>query len=51
MRDAAEYVIGNLNEDGYLPATDEELLQGFLHEHSGQTGGAGQWRASAALSR
>jgi RNA polymerase sigma-54 factor len=37
MRDAAEYVIGNLNEDGYLPATDEELLQGFLHEHSGQT--------------
>jgi RNA polymerase sigma-54 factor len=26
VRDAAEQVIGNLNEDGYLIATDEELL-------------------------
>lgn len=26
VRLAAEYVIGNLNEDGYLTATDEELL-------------------------
>jgi RNA polymerase sigma-54 factor len=37
MREAAEYVIGNLNEDGYLPATDEELLQGFFDEHAGQS--------------
>ncbi|HZU11194.1 MAG TPA: RNA polymerase factor sigma-54 [Pseudacidobacterium sp.] len=32
VRDAAEYVIGNLNEDGYLTATDEELLEGYLRE-------------------
>src|ERR1700678_451008 len=30
MREAAEYVIGNLDEDGYLLASDDELLQGFL---------------------
>jgi RNA polymerase sigma-54 factor len=33
VREAAEYIIGNLNEDGYLVATDEELLEGFLYEH------------------
>ena len=32
MREAAEYIIGNLNEDGYLTATDEELLAGYLRE-------------------
>jgi DNA-directed RNA polymerase specialized sigma54-like protein len=32
VRDAAEYIIGNLNEDGYLTATDEELLEGYLRE-------------------
>jgi RNA polymerase sigma-54 factor len=32
VREAAEYVIGNLNEDGYLTATDEELLAGYLRE-------------------
>ena len=26
MREAAELIIGNLNEDGYLIASDEELL-------------------------
>lgn len=26
---AAEFVVGNLDEDGYLAATDEELLAGF----------------------
>lgn len=31
-RDAAEYIVGNLNEDGYLLATDEELLAGFVQE-------------------
>ncbi|HZZ39472.1 MAG TPA: RNA polymerase sigma-54 factor [Acidobacteriaceae bacterium] len=32
VREAAEYIIGNLNEDGYLTATDEELLGGYLRE-------------------
>jgi RNA polymerase sigma-54 factor len=36
LRDAAEYIIGNLNEDGYLPATDEELLAGFVQERDGE---------------
>jgi RNA polymerase sigma-54 factor len=32
VRDAAEYIVGNLNEDGYLTASDEELLTGYLRE-------------------
>jgi RNA polymerase sigma-54 factor len=32
IRDAAEYIVGNLNEDGYLTASDEELLEGYLRE-------------------
>jgi RNA polymerase sigma-54 factor len=36
MREAAEYVIGNLDEDGYLLASDDELLQGFLEGYPGQ---------------
>jgi RNA polymerase sigma-54 factor len=32
IREAAEYIIGNLNEDGYLNASDDELLAGYLHE-------------------
>jgi len=32
IRDAVEYIIGNLNEDGYLTATDQELLEGYLRE-------------------
>jgi RNA polymerase sigma-54 factor len=32
VREAAEYIVGNLNEDGYLTASDEELLEGYLHE-------------------
>jgi RNA polymerase sigma-54 factor len=32
VREAAEYIIGNLNEDGYLTATDDELLAGYLRE-------------------
>ena len=34
LRAAAEYVIGNLDEDGYLLAEDEELLAGFVREHA-----------------
>jgi RNA polymerase sigma-54 factor len=33
LRAAAEYVIGNLDEDGYLVAGDEELLAGFVREY------------------
>src|ERR1700689_182970 len=32
LRAAAEYVVGNLDEDGYLLAGDEELLAGFVRE-------------------
>ncbi len=32
LRDAAEYIIGNLDEDGYLVATEDELIEGFLRE-------------------
>jgi RNA polymerase sigma-54 factor len=32
LRAAAEYVVGNLDEDGYLMAGDEELLAGFVRE-------------------
>jgi RNA polymerase sigma-54 factor len=35
VRDAAEYIVGNLNEDGYLTASDEELLEGYLREQLG----------------
>jgi RNA polymerase sigma-54 factor len=33
LRAAAEYVIGNLDEDGYLLAGDEELFAGFIREY------------------
>ena len=33
LRAAAEYVVGNLDEDGYLLAGDEELLAGFEQEY------------------
>jgi RNA polymerase sigma-54 factor len=33
LRAAAEYVVGNLDEDGYLLAGDEELLDGFAREY------------------
>ena len=39
VREAAEYVIGNLNEDGYLTATDDELLAGYLREQMEPDGG------------
>jgi len=32
VREAAEYLIGNIDESGYLTASDDELLEGFLHE-------------------
>ena len=32
LREAAEYVIGNLDEDGYLLAEDDELLAGWVRE-------------------
>ena len=42
LRNAAEFVIGNLNEDGYLAASEEELAAAFSHvvsipsEHNGR---------------
>jgi RNA polymerase sigma-54 factor len=33
LRAAAEYVVGNLDEDGYLLAEDEEMLAGFVREY------------------
>lgn len=41
LRDAAEYIVGNLDEDGYLPADDEELLAGYLREQTGESFAAG----------
>ncbi|HEY1499621.1 MAG TPA: RNA polymerase sigma-54 factor [Acidobacteriaceae bacterium] len=39
VREAAEYVIGNLNEDGYLTATEDEMLAGYLREQMEPDGG------------
>ncbi len=38
LRAAAEYVVGNLDEDGYLLAGDEELLTGFEREYQPASG-------------
>jgi RNA polymerase sigma-54 factor len=40
LRAAAEYVVGNLDEDGYLLAEDEELLAGFVREYEPAPGAA-----------
>src|SRR6202034_1654036 len=40
LRDAAEYVVGNLDEDGYLMAGDEELLAVLAREHENAPGAA-----------
>jgi RNA polymerase sigma-54 factor len=32
LRESGEFIIGNLNEDGYLTASDDELLEGYLRE-------------------
>jgi RNA polymerase sigma-54 factor len=40
LREAAEFIIGNLNEDGYLTASDEELLEGYLREQLNPEEGA-----------
>ena len=34
VREAAEYIIGNIDESGYLTASDEELLKGYLQERT-----------------
>jgi RNA polymerase sigma-54 factor len=36
LRTAVELVIGNLNEDGYLTASDEELAEAFAGSEAGQ---------------
>jgi RNA polymerase sigma-54 factor len=40
VRDATEYIVGNLNEDGYLIASDDELLEGYCAQLRAQ-GGSG----------
>ncbi len=35
VRAAADLIVGNLNEDGYLTASDEELLELLLRPHTG----------------
>jgi RNA polymerase sigma-54 factor len=51
LRSAAEYVVGNLDEDGYLMAGDEELLAGFVREYDPDStappGGASELLAEA----
>jgi RNA polymerase sigma-54 factor len=49
VREAAEYIIGNLNEDGYLTATDEELLAGYLREQMEPDGGENGKNASTRV--
>jgi RNA polymerase sigma-54 factor len=38
VRELAEYIIGNIDEDGYLTSTDDELLEGFLSEREDGVG-------------
>jgi RNA polymerase sigma-54 factor len=40
LRAAAEFIIGNLNEDGYLPFTDAELLDAHQQEFEGDADGS-----------
>jgi RNA polymerase sigma-54 factor len=40
VREAAELIVGNLNEDGYLTATDEELLAALARGHHAANGDA-----------
>ena len=40
LRAAAEYVVGNLDEDGYLLAEDDEMLAGFVREYEPAPGAA-----------
>ena len=48
LRAAAEYVVGNLDEDGYLLAEDEELLAGFVREYRTCSGRRTSCRLRAA---
>jgi RNA polymerase sigma-54 factor len=58
LRLAADLVVGNLNEDGYLTATDEELVDGLLEARGPARGepipfergmkGRAAWEADAA---
>lgn len=51
VRETAEYIIGNLNEDGYLTATDEELLAGYLREQMEPDAGENGLRATELSAR
>jgi RNA polymerase sigma-54 factor len=47
VREAAELVIGNLDDDGYLTASDEELRAGAQEEPREDCGGGGRRSAEA----
>src|SRR5580693_190954 len=53
LRAAAEYVVGNLDEDGYLLAEDEDLMAGYEREYQPASGdlpsGAAELLAEAVL--
>jgi len=49
VRAAAEYIIGNIDECGYLTASDDELLAGYLREQRPTAGGDAQHRAILAV--
>jgi RNA polymerase sigma-54 factor len=49
LREAAEFVIGNLNEDGYLAATEEELAAAFKGSPADSTGNNGHQSGQDSL--
>jgi RNA polymerase sigma-54 factor len=49
VREAAEYIIGNIDEDGYLTSSDEELLEGYLVEQGTSRTESGQEAKRAVL--
>ena len=42
LREAVEFIIGNLDEDGYLAGSEEELAEAF----SNVPGESGEWRGA-----
>ena len=48
LHDAAEFVVGNLDEDGYLAATEEELAASFIAAPPDATAANGQTADQAA---
>jgi RNA polymerase sigma-54 factor len=49
LHEAAEYVVGNLDEDGYLAATEDELATALRHTSESYTAGSQNGHAPAML--